>query len=283
MGKRFRGFTLVELLMVIGIIALLIAILVPVLARAREAAKTTQCLSNLHQIGLAMNNYAAITRGWLVPAWVRNTEPTGLNDETWGTIMLNMKLLTTPRQQGKFSETESDGDSVLRCPSGLNIKYDGDTMPEPASQADMLNSFFWRRGSLAYKIKIDHWYSANAEVNTGNPPTAASIKKQLRWPMRMFRYVDGQWEGAPLTKFSQIKRSAEMVLLCDGLKLVDTITARVSARHNRQKLTNFLMADCHCETLPTKSLPNDDKIFAKTDPTELSTRWPYPRWRLDQK
>ena len=70
--RKTKSFTLIELLVVIAIIAILAAMLMPALQKARETSKSTSCLSNEKQLGTMFHFYGDAYNEWLPSEWVSN-------------------------------------------------------------------------------------------------------------------------------------------------------------------------------------------------------------------
>jgi prepilin-type N-terminal cleavage/methylation domain-containing protein len=115
-----RGFTLVELLVVIAIIGILVALLLPAVQSAREAARSTQCKNNLHQIGLALHNFHDV-RGVYPRGWSGSPGPE--DGPGWGWLTEIMP----------YMEAGNVYDSIDR---GLLI---GDAVNQPARERVIVN------------------------------------------------------------------------------------------------------------------------------------------------
>ncbi|WZO99268.1 DUF1559 domain-containing protein [Isosphaeraceae bacterium EP7] len=151
-----RGFTLIELLVVIAIIALLIGLLLPAVQSAREAARRMQCINNLKQLGLAINNYEA-SLGGLPPTSVIVRRPGGaIWTSNWGP---HARILPFLEQSSTYNAINLDSAyGLLDNSTATGQVIEAYLCPSEIRREPIVHATFGRIGGVNYGFSMGDWY-----------------------------------------------------------------------------------------------------------------------------
>jgi prepilin-type N-terminal cleavage/methylation domain-containing protein/prepilin-type processing-associated H-X9-DG protein len=299
--RRLKGFTLVELLVVIGIIAVLISILLPALQKTRRQAIQTQCLSNLRSIGQAINMYASSNKQALIPTidWndrdlsVTATTSPGY-DDAWAMLLVAGRYLPDPNLSGT-SDLYTAASTVLVCPAVRGSLTQTNITSIAGKVVTTGTDGFDRRQSNHAKpnMVIDFGYAINGSTypgSTGAPYTNAITVSIYNDPTK----TGGP--GPPLRRISSIHRSSETVIVFDGTEwnpwsTISGVDVRITgSRHgkwdpqrpNSTGITNLLFIDGHAESANRADCPDTSVNINQWLGDRTQMRSPKYIWGLGQ-
>lgn len=171
-----RGFTLLELIVVIAIVAVLIALLFGGLSRARAGAERTGCASNLRQIGAALHAYAAENGGWLPP---------GSRSNMGGTFSRILSAYTQPMKSATMAA------DIFYCPANVRLGSPPAAGYGSGGQPDGYKG--WSGYFFNYCLNASVFKITNSDIGSGGyvPDQEARIKlAAILRPARTLALVD---------------------------------------------------------------------------------------------